>query len=59
MNELRLNMGETKSTPKVPDGKSRYFETRQKKTTDKGFVGYETVWEPFHKEVDYETPKKP
>jgi hypothetical protein len=24
-----------------------------------GFVGYETVWKPFQKEVEYKTPKKP
>ncbi len=52
-------MSEAKKPTKVPDGKSRYFETRQMKPNDKGFVGYETVWEPFHKIVEYETPKKP
>jgi hypothetical protein len=26
---------------------------------EKGFVGYETVWESFQKEVKYETPKRP
>jgi hypothetical protein len=26
---------------------------------EKGFVGYETTWEPFQKEVPYATPKKP
>jgi hypothetical protein len=29
------------------------------KANEKGFVGYETIWEPFHKEVEYETPKTP
>jgi hypothetical protein len=26
---------------------------------EKGYVGYETIWEPFQKEVPYQTPKKP
>jgi hypothetical protein len=26
---------------------------------EKGFVGFETVWEPMQKEVEYKTPKKP
>jgi hypothetical protein len=26
---------------------------------EKGFVGYETIWESFQKEVEYKTPKKP
>jgi len=25
----------------------------------KGFVGYETVWQPFQKEAEYKTPKRP
>jgi hypothetical protein len=29
------------------------------KANEKGFVGYETIWEEFHKEVKYETPKRP
>lgn len=52
-------MSEKKKKPDVPEGKSRYFKTRQKKPTDKGFVGFETIWEPFHKEAEYETPKRP
>jgi hypothetical protein len=52
-------MSEKRSPPKVPEGKSRYFTTRQKKPTEKGFVGYETTWEPFHKEAEYKTPKRP
>tara|TARA_A100001011_G_scaffold393522_1_gene483538 strand:- start:2231 stop:2392 length:162 start_codon:yes stop_codon:yes gene_type:complete len=48
-----------KDKVEVPDGHSRFLVTRQKKANEKGFVGYDTVWEPFHKEVDYETPKKP
>ena len=45
--------------PKVPDGHARFVTTRQLPPTDKGFVGFETVWEPFHKEAEYETPKQP
>lgn len=48
-----------KERPKVPEGKSRFVTTRQKAPNDKGFVGYETSWEPFQKEVPYSTPKKP
>ena len=48
-----------KSRPEVPEGKSRYVITRQKKANEKGYVGYETIWEPFQKEVKYETPKRP
>ena len=49
----------TKTRPKVPEGKARFFITRQKAPNEKGYVGYETIWEPFQKEVKYTTPKKP
>ena len=52
-------MSEQKPDTKVPDGRARFVVTRQKKPTDKGFVGYETIWEPVQKEVAYETPKRP
>jgi hypothetical protein len=48
-----------KSRPKVPEGKARYHRTRQLPPNEKGFVGYETIWESFHKEVEYKTPKRP
>lgn len=48
-----------KGKPKVPEGKSRFMTTRQKEPTEKGFIGYETTWESFQKEVEYTTPKKP
>ena len=48
-----------KERPEVPDGKSRYLITRQMEANEKGFVGYETIWEPRQKEVEYETPKRP
>ena len=44
---------------KTPDGEARFFKTRQMEANEKGFVGFETVWEPFQKEVKYETPKRP
>ena len=44
---------------KVPEGKARFVTTRQKEPNEKGFVGYETTWEPFQKEVKYTTPKRP
>lgn len=48
-----------KTRPAVPEGKTRYVTTRQLPATDKGFVGYETVWEPMQKVAEYETPKAP
>jgi len=47
------------ATAKVPDGVTPFFTTRQKAPNDKGFVGYETIWQPFQKEAEYQTPKKP
>ena len=52
-------MGEEKPVKTVPEGWARFFKTRQMEPTDKGFVGYETVWEPFQEEASYETPKRP
>lgn len=49
----------SKTRPKVPEGKARYLVTRQKEANKKGYVGYETIWESFQKEVPYETPKRP
>lgn len=48
-----------KSRPKVPEGQARFVKTRQLPANDKGFVGYETIWDEFQKEVKYETPKRP
>ena len=45
--------------PRVPDGHTRFVTTRQLRANDKGFVGYETGWEPFQKEAEYKTPKQP
>ena len=52
-------MSEQKPVTKVPEGKSRFLTTRQKEANEKGFVGYETVWKPLQKEVEYKTPKTP
>ena len=52
-------MSEKKSETTVPEGQARFFKTRQMKPNEKGYVGYETIWEPFQKEVAYETPKRP
>ena len=52
-------MAEQKPVPKVPEGKTRFYTTRQKPPTEKGFIGYETEWKPLQKEVPYQTPKKP
>ena len=48
-----------KERPVVPEGKTEYVTTRQMKANEKGYVGYETEWVSFQKEVKYETPKKP
>ena len=48
-----------KARPEVPEGKTRFLTTRQKKATETGYVGYDTIWEEFQKEVPYETPKAP
>lgn len=54
-----MSQASTNKRPVVPDGKSRFLVTKQKAANDKGFVGYETIWEPFHKVAEYQTPKKP
>lgn len=48
-----------KARPKVPEGQSRFLKTRQKEANEKGYVGYDTIWEPFQKEAEYTTPKQP
>ena len=53
-------MSQAKSTrPKVPEGKTRLLVTKQMKPNKKGFVGYETIWEPMQKVAKYTTPKRP
>ena len=48
-----------KARPKVPDGTASYVKTKQMEPNEKGFVGYETQWEPWQKEQEYQIPKKP
>jgi len=48
-----------KARPQIPDGDTRYLKTRQMAANDKGFVGYETIWESFQKVAQYSTPKRP
>jgi hypothetical protein len=50
---------QTKSRPKVPEGKARFYRTKQMEPTEKGFVGYQTIWDNLQKEVEYKTPKRP
>lgn len=52
-------MSEQKPITKVPDGHSRFLTTRQMPANEKGFVGYETIWETFQKVAEYKTPKQP
>jgi len=52
-------MSEQKPITKVPDGHTPFYTTRQMAPNQKGFVGYETVWKSFQKEVAYQTPKRP
>ena len=53
-------MSEQSNTrPKVPDGHSRFVVTRQRQPNEKGFVGYDVIWEQFQKEAKYQTPKRP
>ncbi len=52
--------GQPKTRPKIPEGKAYLLTTRQKEIKEGvSFVGYETIWESFQKEVPYSTPKKP
>jgi hypothetical protein len=44
---------------KVPEGKTSFFTTRQMEANEKGFIGYEIVWQSFQKVVEYTTPKQP
>lgn len=52
-------MSEQKTRPEVPEGHARFVSTKQKAANEKGFIGYETTWESFQKEVPYTTPKRP
>ncbi len=50
---------QAKTRPQVPEGRTRFAITRQKAANEKGYVGYETIWEPWQKVAEYTTPKKP
>jgi hypothetical protein len=50
---------QSKSRPKVPEGKVRFYKTKQMEPNEKGFVGYETIWDSLQKETEYKTPKRP
>ena len=50
---------DSKPGAEVPEGKSAFLTTKQMEPNEKGFVGYETKWVPWQKEVEYTTPKKP
>jgi len=50
---------QSQTRPKVPEGQTSFLVTRQKEPNEKGFVGYDTIWESFQKEVKYTTPKRP
>jgi len=52
-------LSEQKPIIKVPDGHTRFYTTVQKLPNAKGFIGFETIWKPFQKEVEYKTPKTP
>ena len=55
-----MSAGGPKTRPEVPEGKSYLLTTTQKAITEGAFfVGYDTTWESFQKEVAYQTPKKP
>ncbi len=49
----------SKTRPAVPTGHASYVTTTQKAPTETGYVGYETTWTSWQKEVPYSTPKKP
>ncbi len=51
--------GAPATRPKVPEGTTRFLKTRQKEIKPGQFVGYDTIWEDFQKEVKYTTPKRP
>jgi hypothetical protein len=52
-------MSDNKPNPPAPEGRTRFLTTRPMAPNEKGFVGYETIWEPFQKETEYQTPKRP
>lgn len=51
--------GQQTTRPKVPEGQTEYYTTRQKAPNEKGYVGYDVIWKPMQKTAEYTTPKKP
>ena len=45
--------------PPGAGGDLQFYTTRQLPPTETGYRGYETIWKPFQKEVEYTTPKRP
>ena len=52
-------MGKPADPATVPPCKVRFMETRPLPKNEKGFVGFETIWEPWHKEAEYTIPERP
>lgn len=50
---------QAKERPKIPEGETRFLKTRQKAPDEKGYVGYETIWESFQKVAQYTKPEQP
>ena len=40
-------MSDKQRAPQSPRGKAKYVTTRQMEANEKGFVGYETVWDEW------------
>jgi hypothetical protein len=51
--------GKPKARPKIPEARSEYLTTRQMEPNEKGYIGYETIWDEFQKEAEYTVPKRP
>ncbi len=52
-------MGKPADPATVPPCKVRFMETRPLPKDEKGFAGFETIWEPWHKEAEYTIPERP
>ncbi len=55
----RKSNGQPADPATVPPCKNRFFETRALPKNDKGFVGFETIFEPWQKEAEYTVPERP
>ncbi len=52
-------MGNPADPATVPPCKVWRMETRPKPKDKNGFVGFETIWEPWQKEAEYTVPERP